>query len=78
MADKLMFDFVEKEGKFFTPIVQEVPNYVVDNGAVVQQGDKIVSGVKGVRARVRMMWTPTTNEQVELFALNTEFFQSSN
>lgn len=79
MATKLNFPFVEKEGKFFAPIARREPNYVVQNGMVVESGNKIVSGVKGVYAQVRIQLpTTTAGNKSELFALNTEFFQSSN
>ena len=76
MANKLEFPFVKKEGKYFAPIVQTVPNYIVENGSVVESGSKIRGGVKGAYARVRMSLNST--DKAELFALNTEFFPSSN
>ena len=76
MADKLAFEFKKKEGKYFTPIVQSVDKYKVENGAVVPDGKKIRGGVKGTYATVRMVLNST--EKAELFALNTEFFPSSN
>ena len=71
-----IFPFVEKEGKFFAPIVTTVPNVVFTNGEVSIMGDKIQAGTKGVFAKVRMV----TNERggAELFAVNTEWFASSN
>ena len=76
---KLQFPFEEKEGKFFAPIVHTEPNYVVRDGAVVQDGNKIVGGIKGVYATVRIeLPASVAGNDAELFALNTEFFQSSN
>lgn len=76
---KLDFGFVKKEGKFFTPIVNTEPNYIVRNGAVVQDGSKIVTGIKGVYAQVRIeLPANDAGTEHELFALNTEFVQSSN
>ena len=73
---KLQFPFVQKEGKYFAPIVQTVPKYEVQNGAVVENGTTIRGGVKGVYAKVRL--SITTGDEAELFAINTEMFQSSN
>lgn len=76
---KVQFPFVEKEGKFFAPIVSTVPNYIVSNGAIVQSGDKIVGGVKGVFAKVRLeLPASAAGSRSELFAINTEMFRSSN
>ena len=33
---KLNFQFKKKEGKYFAPIVQTVPNYQVRDGAVLR------------------------------------------
>ena len=79
MATKLTIPFVEKEGKFFAPIISTEPKYIVQNGAVVQQGQKVVGGIKGVYAQVRIeLPASAAGSKSELFALNTEFFQSSN
>lgn len=76
---KLTIPFVRKEGKFFAPIASTEPNYVVQNGAVVQSGNKVVAGIKGVYATVRMtLPTASANTKSELFAVNTEMFNSSN
>ena len=72
---KINFPFVEKEGKFFAPIVQEVQNYKVEAGEVVEDGMRIEGGIKGVYARVRL--STTSPEQRELFALNSEAVNSS-
>ena len=74
--NKLNFNFKEKEGKFFAPIVQTVPNYQVVDGSVQEVGKKIRGGVKGVYAKVK--FTITSPAKAELFAINTEFFPSSN
>ena len=74
--NKLNFQFKNKEGKYFAPIVQTVPNYQVRDGAVTEVGKKIRGGVKGVYAKVK--FTITSDNKAELFAINTEFFPSSN
>lgn len=76
---RVNFPFDQKEGKFFAPIVSTEPNYVVQNGAVVQSGEKIVGGVKGVFAKVRIeLPVAQAGSPSELFAVNTEMFRSSN
>ena len=70
-----IFNFVTKEGKHFAPIANRVDKYVVRDGAVVQDGQKIVAGTKGVYAIVRLENDSTT--KAELFAVNTEMFPSS-
>lgn len=75
-----IFNFVEKEGKYFTPIANTAPAYEIVNGTVVRStNDKIVSGIKGVYAQVRIT-LPAANagSKSELFALNTEMMISSN
>ena len=78
MAEKLNFPFVEKEGKFFAPVVSTEPKYKVENGAVVTDGVKIVSGIKGVYAQVRIS-LPIENaaNKSELFAISSEAVNSS-
>ena len=77
--EKLNFPFVQKEGKYFASIVSTQTKYKVENGAVVEDGEKIVSGVKGVRMRVRMtLPASAASSRAELFALNTEVVHSSN
>jgi len=72
-----IFNFKKKEGKYFAPIVNRVPKYVVnDLGQVVTDGNKIVAGGKGVYAKVRLQSNATG--KAELFAVNTEWFPSSN
>ena len=70
-----IFNFVEKEGKYFAPIVSRQANYVVSNGAVVESGTKIVSGTKGVYGKVR--FTSNSTSKAELFAVNTQASYSS-
>lgn len=73
-------NFVEKEGKFFAPILNNTaPNYVVRDGAVVQDGTKVTRGAKGVYAQVRIeLPVSISMNRRELFALNTEAVNSSN
>ena len=86
-----IFNFVEKEGKHFAPIVTEVPaSYELDTGQdpslprftgddnrrYVGIGTTEKSGVKGVFAKIR--FTSDSFEKAELFAVNTEAFKSSN
>ena len=86
-----IFNFVEKEGKFFAPIVQDVPagyrlatdadtgtrytgsdgQEYVANGMTTEK-----SGVKGVFAKFR--FTSNNTDEAELFAVNTQYFNSSN
>ena len=88
-----IFPFVEKEGKFFAPIVYVAPRFIVQNGSIVEDmaNPKIEAGTKGVFAKVRMAWGRTTDSdgnivdipvaertEAELFAVNTEWFASSN
>ena len=73
-----IFPFVEKEGKFFAPIVYSAPRFIVQNGTIVEDATnpKIEAGTKGVFAKVRMV--TTERGEAELFAVNTEWFASSN
>ena len=87
-----IFPFVEKEGKFFSPIVSNVPRYRVAaeqsagdsriqtrDGIWVEPDDMLMtekSGTKGTFARIRFR-SGDTNKN-ELFAVNTEWFASSN
>ena len=74
--NKLQFQFKEKEGKYFAPIVQTVPNYQVVDGSVTEVGKKIRGGVKGVYAKVRL--TIDSPDKAQLFAINTDMVPSSN
>ena len=79
MPDKINFPFVEKEGKFFAPVVVTEPTYRIDNGAFVADGTRIVSGIKGVYSQVRMTLSgDRAGRKAELFAVNTEAVHSSN
>ena len=84
-----IFNFVTKEGKHFAPIVTEVPTYAIITDGSTQTGDVVQdgyivrsngttekSGVKGVFARVR--FTNNSDSKAELFAVNSEVFNSSN
>ena len=79
MAAIVTFPFQEKEGKYFAPISSSEPNYVVINGTLTQTDNKIVSGIKGTFASVKLT-LPITNASTEkeLFALNAEAVNSSN
>ena len=70
-----IFNFIEKEGKHFAPIVSTQTNYVVSNGVVTASGTKIVSGTKGVYSKVR--FTSDSTSKAELFAVNTQASYSS-
>ena len=77
-----LFNFVEKEGKFFTPITYDQDVIEVVNGRLERRATpRTAAGTKGVYARVRFTLpsnTGASQERAELFAVNTEFFGSSN
>ncbi len=79
MADLVTFPFEKKEGKYFSPIVSEQIKYKVENGAVVEDGKELISGIKGAFAIAKII-LPVVNASVkkELFAINTEAVNSSN
>jgi len=79
MSNLVDFPFQKKEGKFFAPIASEEPDYIVVNGAIQANGNKIVSGIKGAFAKIKLT-LPATNANVkkELFAMNAEAVNSSN
>ena len=79
MADLVTFPFQEKEGKYFTPIVSEQTKYKVENGAIVEDGKELISGIKGAFAIIKLV-LPIENASTkkELFALNSEAVNSSN
>lgn len=79
MAAIVTFPFQEKEGKYFAPISSSEPNYVVVNGVLTQTDNKIVSGIKGAFASIKLT-LPIANASTkkELFALNAEAVNSSN
>ena len=79
MAAIVTFPFQEKEGKYFAPISSSEPNYIVVNGTLTQTDNKIVSGIKGAFALVKLTLPSTqANVKKELFALNSEAVNSSN
>ncbi len=79
MSNLVDFPFQKKEGKFFAPIASEEPDYIVVNGAIQANGNKIVSGIKGAFAKIKLT-LPAANANVkkELFAMNAEAVNSSN
>jgi hypothetical protein len=78
MAAIVTFPFQEKEGKYFAPISSSEPNYIVVNGTLIQTDNKIVSGIKGAFANIKLN-LPIANAgtKKELFALNSEAVYSS-
>ena len=69
---------MEKEGKFYAPIVNKSPKYVLTEGVLSLDGTRLVSGIKGVYAQVRIeLPASAAGSKSELFALNTEMFVSS-
>jgi hypothetical protein len=79
MAAIVTFPFQEKEGKYFAPISSSEPNYIVVSGSLTQTDNKIVSGIKGAFASIKLT-LPIANASTkkELFALNAEAVNSSN
>ncbi len=79
MATIVTFPFQEKEGKYFAPISSSEPNYIVVNGTLTQTDNKIISGIKGAFASIKLT-LPIANASTEkeLFALNAEAVNSSN
>ncbi len=79
MPNLVDFPFQKKEGKFFAPIASEEPDYIVVNGAIQANGNKIVSGIKGAFAKIKLT-LPIANASAkkELFAMNAEAVNSSN
>jgi hypothetical protein len=78
MATVVTFPFQNKEGKYFAPISSSEPNYIVVNGVLTQTDDKIVSGIKGAFALIKLT-LPVANAgtQKELFAFNSQAVYSS-
>ncbi len=78
MATVVNFPFQKKEGKFFAPLASSEPDYIVVNGAIQANGNKIVAGIKGAYARIRLT-LPAANATTkkELFALSTLAVNSS-
>ena len=54
MATIVTFPFQEKEGKYFTPISSSEPNYIVVNGVLTATDNKIISGIKGAFALIKL------------------------
>ena len=72
------FPFQEKEGKYFAPISSSEANYIVVNGSLTQADDKIISGIKGSYASVRLILpAPAAASKTELFAVNSQTVFSS-
>jgi len=79
MSTIIDFPFQKKEGKYFTPIVSQETTYKVENGAVVVDSTKLVSGIKGAYATVRLTLPASfALNPTELFAVNSESVNSSN
>ena len=78
MATVVTFPFQNKEGKYFAPISSSEPDFKVVSGAIVANGDKIISGIKGAFAKIKLT-LPVANAATkkELFALNAEAVYSS-
>ena len=72
------FPFQEKEGKYFAPISSSEPNYIVVGGVLTPTDNKIVSGIKGAFANIKLK-LPIANASIkkELFAFNSEAVYSS-
>ncbi len=74
---KARFNFKEKEGKFFAPIVGTTTKKTLVNG-VVQSRSVPKAGVKGTYATVRLsLPVDVSATRTELFAISTESFISS-
>ncbi len=78
MAAIVTFPFQEKEGKYFAPISSSEPNYIVVGGVLTPTDNKIVSGIKGAFANIKLK-LPIANASTkkELFAFNSEAVYSS-
>ena len=78
MATIVTFPFQNKEGKYFAPISSSEPNYIVVNGVLTATDNKIISGIKGAFANIKLT-LPVANAGVkkELYALNAETVFSS-
>jgi len=78
MATIVTFPFQEKEGKYFAPISSSEPNYIVVNGVLTATDNKIISGIKGAFANIKLT-LPVANASIrkELYALNAETVFSS-
>ena len=78
MATIVTFPFQNKEGKYFAPISSFEPNYIVVNSVLTPTDNKIVSGIKGAYANIKLT-LPVANAGVkkELYALNAGTVYSS-
>ena len=78
MADLVTFPFQEKEGKYFAPISSSEPNYIVVGGVLTPTDNKIVSGIKGAFAEIKLT-LPIANasNKKELFSFNSQAVYSS-
>ncbi len=78
MATIVNFPFQEKEGKYFAPISSSEPNYIVVNGVLTATENKIVSGIKGAFAGIKIsLPVDQASTKKELFAVNSEAVYSS-
>ena len=78
MATIVTFPFQEKEGKYFAPISSSEPNYIVVSGSLTQTDNKIVSGIKGAFASIKLT-LPIANASTkkELFKNILQNFQET-
>ena len=78
MGNLVTFPFQEKEGKYFAPISSNELDYIVVNGAIQANGNKIVAGIKGAYATIKLkLSTTNATTKKELFAFNAEAVNSS-
>ena len=54
MATIVTFPFQEKEGKYFAPISSSELNYIVVGGVLTPTDNKIISGIKGAFANIKL------------------------
>jgi len=72
------FPFQEKEGKYFSPIVSQQTTYKVQAGVVVADATKLVNGLKGAYATVRLtLPVAVAANYAELYAINSVAVYSS-
>lgn len=78
MADLVTFPFQEKEGKYFAPISSSEPNYIVVNSVLTPTDNKIVSGIKGAFAVIKLtLPIEKASNKKELFSFNSQAVYSS-
>lgn len=78
MADLVTFPFQEKEGKYFAPISSSEPNYIVVNSVLTPTDNKIVSGIKGAFAVIKLtLPIENASNKKELFSFNSQAVYSS-